>query len=44
MKMCMQLDEFYDVVFEVQNCYIKGNTAILKARSQYFSAMFSQKS
>lgn len=42
MRICMNLDEFFDVVFQVENCYIKSNTHILKARSQYFAAMFSK--
>lgn len=36
----MNIDEFFDVVFLVDNCYIKSNSHILKARSQYFAAMF----
>ena len=45
MKISMNLDEFYDVVFQLehggQKSYIKGNSLILKARSQYFKAMFN---
>jgi hypothetical protein len=31
MKICMNLDEFYDVVFKIDNkLFIKGNSQILK--------------
>ena len=43
MKQCMQLDIFYDVVFQVEDSYIKGNSGILRRRSQYFSSMLSNK-
>jgi hypothetical protein len=38
----MILDEFYDVIFEVENSFIKGNSLILQARSLYFRKMFSR--
>ena len=42
MRTSMNLDEFYDVVFKIDNkLYIKGNSQILKQRSEYFRAMFS---
>ena len=42
MRTCMNLDEFYDVVFKIDNkLFIKGNSQILKQRSEYFRAMFS---
>jgi hypothetical protein len=42
MKMCMTLDEFFDVVFNLDgNSYIKGNSFVLKDRSEYFRAMLS---
>jgi len=42
MRTSMNLDEFYDVVFKIDNkLYIKGNSQILKERSEYFRAMFS---
>jgi len=41
MLICSNLDEFYDVIFHVGSSYIKGNTSVLKARSQYFEAMLS---
>lgn len=41
MKICMNLDEFYDVVFHVEDSFIKGNSLVLKSRSQYFAAMFN---
>ena len=42
MKFCMNLDEFFDVVFQIEGkFYIKGNSVVLSARSEYFSAMFN---
>ena len=41
-KVGLQLDYFYDIVFEVQGTQIPGNSVILKARSEYFRAMLSQ--
>ena len=46
MKISMNLDEFYDVVFQIESkdgkkSYIKGNSHILKGRSEYFRAMFN---
>jgi hypothetical protein len=42
MKMCMTLDEFFDIVFNLDgNSYIKGNSYVLKDRSEYFRAMLS---
>lgn len=42
MAFCANLDEFFDVVFNLENkCYIKGNSVVLRARSEYFKAMFS---
>jgi hypothetical protein len=32
---------FYDLVFQVDGSYIKGNSAILRRRSVYFSSMLS---
>ena len=44
MKICTNLDEFFDVVFNLENkSYIKGNSFVLSARSEYFKAMFSVK-
>lgn len=41
MAFCANLDEFFDVVFNLENkCYIKGNSVVLGARSEYFRAMF----
>jgi len=41
----MNLDEFYDVVFQLDNkVFIKGNSQILKRRSDYFKAMFNRQS
>lgn len=38
----MNLDEFFDVVFQIENqFYIKGNSVVLSARSEYFKAMFN---
>jgi len=55
----MNLDEFYDVVFQInevndrghtisshldkQTSYIKGNSVVLRKRSEYFRAMFEQR-
>lgn len=37
------MDEFYDVVFNIDNkSYIKGNSAVLKARSEFFNSMFKK--
>ena len=33
MAMCRQIDEFYDIIFQVEDKFLKGNTTILKARS-----------
>jgi hypothetical protein len=42
MKICMTLDEFYDIVFNLDgNIYIKGNSFVLKDRSEYFRAMLN---
>lgn len=43
MAFCANLDEFFDVVFNLENkCYIKGNSVVLRARSEYFRAMFDR--
>lgn len=43
MKFCMNLDEFFDVVFNLENkSYIKGNSLVLSARNEYFGAMFNK--
>jgi hypothetical protein len=44
MKLCMHLDEFFDVVFKVDKSFIKAASVVLKHRSEYFQAMFSSKS
>ena len=41
MRVCMALDEFYDVVFQVENSYIKGVSTVLIHRCPYFEAMFN---
>lgn len=41
MKLCMHIDEFFDVVFNVDKSLIKANSVVLKNRSEYFQAMFS---
>ena len=43
MKICMYLDEFFDVVFEIDGSYIKANSFVLKNRNEYFEAMFSSR-
>ena len=42
MKICMNLDEFYDVVFHVENSYIKANSTVIKRRCEYFQAMLNK--
>ena len=39
----MYLDEFFDVVFEIDGSYIKANSFVLKNRNEYFEAMFSSR-
>lgn len=42
MKICMSLDEFFDVVFNVDGeSFIKGNSYVLMDRSEYFRAMLT---
>jgi BTB/POZ domain len=38
---CKNLNDFFDVLFMVDDTLIKGNSLILKARSPYFAAMLS---
>jgi hypothetical protein len=42
MRICMNIDEFFDIVFHVDNSYIKAHSLILKSRSQYFAAMLNK--
>lgn len=42
MKATSAIDEFADIVFKVENSYIKGYSPLLKARSPYFRAMLSR--
>jgi hypothetical protein len=40
MKVATSLDEFSDIVFSLDDgSYIKGNSFVLKDRSEYFRAM-----
>ena len=41
MSQCKNLDDFYDVLFLVEDTYIKANSLILRTRSPYFSSMLS---
>jgi hypothetical protein len=43
MLQCRNLDEFHDIVFSVDGSYIKANSIVLSARSEYFSSMLSKK-
>ena len=38
---CKNLNDFYDVLFLIDDTLIKGNSLILRARSPYFKAMLS---
>ena len=40
----MELDQFSDMVFLVDQSYIKGNSAILRCRSTYFATMLCDES
>ncbi|CDW71485.1 kelch repeat [Stylonychia lemnae] len=41
MNQCKNLDEFYDVLFHVEDTLIKANTIVLSARCPYFNSMLS---
>jgi len=43
MNQCKNLDEFYDIVFLVEDTYIKANSLILMTRCPYFKSMLSTK-
>lgn len=43
MNNCKNLDEFYDIVFLVEDTYIKANSLILQTRCEYFKSMLSSK-
>lgn len=43
MNNCKNLDEFYDIVFLVDDTYIKANSLILQTRCDYFKSMLSFK-
>jgi hypothetical protein len=43
MNNCKNLDEFYDIVFLVEDTYIKANSLILQSRCEYFKSMLSYK-
>ena len=38
---CKNLNDFYDVLFLIDDTLIKGNSLIMRARSPYFAAMLS---
>lgn len=39
MNQCKNLDEFYDILFHVEDTLIKANTIVLSARCPYFNSM-----
>jgi hypothetical protein len=41
MNQCKNLDEFYDILFHVEDTLIKANTIVLSARCPYFYSMLS---
>lgn len=43
MNICKNLDEFYDVVFDVDGALTKGNSIVLASRCEYFKTMFSRR-
>lgn len=43
MNQCKNLDDFYDIVFLVQDTLIKANSLILSTRCEYFKSMLSNK-
>lgn len=43
MNQCKNLDEFYDILFHVEDTLIKANTLVLSARCPYFKSMLSSK-
>jgi hypothetical protein len=43
MNQCKNLDEFYDILFLVEDTLIKANSLVLSARCPYFKSMLSRK-
>ena len=43
MNQCKNLDEFYDILFLVEDTLIKANSLVLSARCPYFKSMLSSK-
>lgn len=43
MNQCKNLDDFYDILFLVDDTLIKANSLVLSARSPYFKSMLSRK-
>jgi hypothetical protein len=43
MNQCKNLDDFYDILFLVEDTLIKANSLVLSARCPYFKSMLSQK-
>ena len=37
---CKHIDEFHDVVFEIEGTYVKAYSIVLSARCDYFKGMF----
>jgi hypothetical protein len=43
MNQCKNLDDFHDILFQVDDSHIKANSVVLKARCPYFHSMLSAK-
>lgn len=43
MNQCKNLDEFFDILFLVEETLIKANSLVLSARCPYFKSMLSRK-
>jgi hypothetical protein len=43
MSQCKNLDEFYDIVFVVEDAQIRANSLVLMQRCPYFNTMLSAK-
>lgn len=41
MNQCKNLDDFYDILFLVDDTLIKANSLVLSARCPYFKSMLS---
>jgi hypothetical protein len=43
MNQCKNLDDFYDILFLVDDTLIKANSLVLSTRCPYFKSMLSSK-